>query len=178
MTLVTETKLARSCTGIHANSTVSEFLDELEDIFNSDVYMLLERKTREVGVWFEDRDMIEVMKAWTFHGSSHPLLNDSLNTMRGSGWTLEIADDGTHIFSRSRDSSGLEENSAARELIMDAGENMTLTQLAICQIGSSPQMIVIRITWMKLVNSTMIPIPLNWMGTVVRAEKRGRGKCH
>ena len=77
------------------------------------------------------------MKAWTFHGSSHPLLNDSLNTMRGSGWTLEIADDGTHIFSRSRDSSSLEENSAAQELIMNDKEDMTLSQLATCQIGHS-----------------------------------------
>ena len=94
--------------------------------------------------------------------------------MRGAGWTLEIVDDGTRIFSRSRDSSNLEENLGAQELIMDDEDNITLNQLATCQIGinnddatetifmlpqkSSPRMIVIWKTRLKLVNSTIISI--------------------
>ena len=57
--------------------------------------------------------------------------------MRGSGWILEIADDRTRIFSRLKDSSSLKEVSAAQKLIVDDEVDMTLTQLATCQIGNN-----------------------------------------
>ena len=57
--------------------------------------------------------------------------------MKGSGWRLEIADDGTRIFSRSRDSLNLKENSAESELIMDDKDDTTLNQLATCQTGNN-----------------------------------------
>ena len=49
-------------------------------------------------MWFEVLHVLEVMKAWTFHGSFHPFFNDILEKTKGAGWILEIADDGTHIF--------------------------------------------------------------------------------
>ena len=109
----------------------------IEDIFNFNDYMVLGRNVREVRVWSKDLDRLEVIKVWTFHGSSHPLLNDILNTMRCSGWTLEISVDGGCIFSRPRYSSGLKENSPAQERIIDDEDDMTLSQLVTCQIGNN-----------------------------------------
>ena len=41
LTLVTETKVARSYTGKQDNSTISQFLGVLDDIFNVNDYMVL-----------------------------------------------------------------------------------------------------------------------------------------
>ena len=99
--------------------------------------MVLGKKVREVRLWFKDLDVLEVMTACSLRGSLYPLLNDILNTMRGSGWTLKIVDDGTCIFSRSRDSSCSKEFSATQELIMDDKEDMTQSQLATCQLETT-----------------------------------------
>ena len=112
--------------------------------------MVLGDKVRELHLWSQDIEALEVRNAWNFCGSSYPSLNEILSTMKGSGWTLEIADDETCIFSRSSDSSSLKENSVIQELIMDNKKDMTLSQLAIIELDivmtlpqkTSPQIFV------------------------------------
>ena len=64
-----------------------------------------------------------------FSGSSYPLLDEILSTMKKSGRTVEITD-GECIFSRSIDSSSLKEDSAEKTRIVDDQENITLLHLA------------------------------------------------
>ena len=98
-TLVTETRVAHSCTGKQDNSTVSQFLGVLKYIFNGNDYMVLGGKVRELYPWFQDVELLEVRKAWTFRVFLYPSSNEILSTMKGSGWTLEITDE-PRIFSR------------------------------------------------------------------------------
>ena len=98
--------------------------------------MVLDEKIRELHLWFQDRERLQLRKAWTFSGDSYPSLNEILSTMKESGWTMEITDD-EYIFSRSIDSSSLKEDLATKNLIMDDQENMTLLQLDSCWFGHS-----------------------------------------
>ena len=77
--------------------------------------MVLGEKIRELCLWFQDRETLQVRKAWMFSGSSYPLLNEILSTMNESGWTMDITDDEC-IFSRSIDSSGLKEDSSEKNV--------------------------------------------------------------
>ena len=121
-TVVSETRVARSCTGKQDDVFVSRFLEVLEDIFNVDNYMVLGEKIRELCLCFQEEEALQVKKVWMFSGSSYPLLNEILSTMEKSGWTMEIADDEC-IF--------------PRKVIMDNEEDMTLSQLATYQIGNN-----------------------------------------
>ena len=86
----------------------------LEDIFNVNNNMVLGEKIREICLWFQDRETLQVRKAWMISGSSYPSLNEILSTMRESGWTMEVADDGC-IFSILIDSSSLKEDLVAKK---------------------------------------------------------------
>ena len=92
----------------------------LEDIFNVNNYIVLGEKNRELRLCFQEEEVLQVRKGWTFSGSLYPFLDEILSPMEKSLWTMEMADDEC-IFSR--------------EVIMDDKEDMTLSQLGTCQFG-------------------------------------------
>ena len=109
---------------------VREFQEVLYEVFEYNDYTVLLTKTREVRVWFEDRHLTEVKKAWSFHGSSHPLLDNILQKMKEIGWQFDIVNIGTQISSRSKLCSKVTRSSVSKELIMDDEEDIILRQLA------------------------------------------------
>ena len=74
--------MAHSCSGRQDNAFVSRFVEVLEDIFGVNNYVALGERIRELCLFFQEEEALQVRKAWNYSGSLYPSLNDILSTMK------------------------------------------------------------------------------------------------